>query len=291
MVRILVGISGWSYAGWRGGRFYPKDLPQKRELEFSSRKFDSIEINGSFYSLQTPADYRRWRWESPRGFVFSVKGSRFITHLKKLKDCKTPLANFFASGVLALEEKLGPFLWQLPENVHYDAGRLDGFLGMLPRDSDAASRLARLHDDRLKARACLKMQRTRRLRHALEVRHTSYACAEFIDQLREHGVALVVADTGGRWPLMEDVTADFVYVRLHGPRELYSSGYDDEALDHWQNRIRLWHSGHQPGDAETVAPRDDPDRDAGRDVFVYFDNDAKGDAPHDAGRLIEMLGG
>lgn len=288
MARIRVGISGWRYPGWRGGRFYPGDLTQKRELEFSSRQFDSIELNGSFYSLQTPTSYRRWRKETPSDFLFSVKGSRFITHMKRLKDCRTPLANFLASGVLALEEKLGPFLWQFPSNFTYDLDRLDAFFHMLPRNTDAASVLARSHDSRLKATACLEASRNRRLRHAIEIRHPSFECPDFIRQLRKHRIALVIADTGGKFPYLEDLTADFVYIRLHGPKELYSSGYDDAALDHWATRIRLWHSGRQPGDARTVAPRTCA-RKSGRDVFVYFDNDAKVDAPHDARRLTERL--
>src|SRR5512132_1907221 len=130
--QLRIGISGWRYAGWRG-KFYPKGLPQHHELQFASGAFNSVEINGSFYSLQRPSSYQRWHSETPDDFVFSVKGARFITHMKKLRDIETPLANFFASGVLALREKLGPILWQLPPNLGFDAERLRGFFGALPR--------------------------------------------------------------------------------------------------------------------------------------------------------------
>src|SRR6266516_2848986 len=142
---VRIGISGWRYAGWRG-KFYPKGLPQRRELEFASGAFNSVEINGSFYSLQLPSSYQRWYAATPEDFLFAVKGGRFITHLKRLKDVETPLANFFASGVLLLGEKLGPILWQLPPNFRYDRKRLDAFFRLLPRDSATAAVLARQHD-------------------------------------------------------------------------------------------------------------------------------------------------
>ena len=139
---IRVGIPGWRYAGWRG-KFYPKDLPQHRELEFAGNTFDSVEINGSFYSLQLPSSYKRWYDSTPPGFVFAIKGGRFITHMKKLRGVETPLANFFASGVLALREKLGPILWQLPPSLGFDAERLRAFFELLPRDTATAATLAK----------------------------------------------------------------------------------------------------------------------------------------------------
>src|SRR5437868_7196936 len=166
---IRIGISGWRYAGWRG-KFYPKDLPQRRELEFAASKFNSVEINGSFYSLQLPSSYQRWYSETPDDFVFAVKGPRFTTHMKRLRDVETPLANFFASGVLALREKLGPILWQLPPNLGWNKERLAEFFAVLPgRFSDAAM-LAHKHDRKLKARAWMRVDsalRERPLRHAL----------------------------------------------------------------------------------------------------------------------------
>src|SRR5919107_1922375 len=137
MARTRVGISGWRYAGWRGD-FYPTGLAQRRELEYAAQRMTSIEINGSFYSLQRPSSYASWREQTPEGFVFAVKGGRFISHLKRLVDVETPLANFFASGVLALGPKLGPVLWQLPENLPYDAERLADFFDLLPRTTTAA---------------------------------------------------------------------------------------------------------------------------------------------------------
>jgi uncharacterized protein YecE (DUF72 family) len=268
--RVCIGISGWKYPPWRGGQFYPEGLPQKRELEFASRQVSSIEINGSFYSLQRPASYRAWHAATPEGFVFSVKGGRFITHIKRLGDVAAPLANFFASGILLLREKLGPILWQLPPSFRFDAARLEKFFRLLPRDTRAAARLARRHDRLSGDQVWTRADRNRPLRHALEVRHTSFQCAEFIELLRAHDIALVVADTAGKWPFMEDVTSDFIYVRLHGDAELYASGYTPESLAGWARKVRAW-------------------RKAGRDVFVYFDNDAKVHAPFDAMALAHRL--
>jgi uncharacterized protein YecE (DUF72 family) len=285
---VRIGISGWRYAPWRGV-FYPPSLKQREELEFASRQVGSIEINGSFYSLQRPSAWQRWHDETPAGFEFAVKGPRFITHLKKLLDVHAPLANFFASGVLALREKLGPILWQLPPQLAFDAARLDAFLTRLPRDTTTARRLAAGHDERV-AKSGTWFERTpsRPLRHALEVRHPSFVDANFIALLRRHQVALVVADTAGRWPLLEDVTADFVYVRLHGDKELYASGYRDEVLADWARRIDAWRRGSQVEDARTAATRAMAKR-ARRDVYCYFDNDVKVHAPFDAARLQQQL--
>ena len=225
-----IGISGWRYPPWRGV-FYPPGLPHRRELEYASRRLNSVEINGSFYSLQRPSSYQRWREETPDGFVFSVKGPRFVTHMKKLAGVETPMANFFASGVLALGAKLGPVLWQLPPSLGFDAGRLERFFALLPRTTGAAAALAERHDERLDGRALTGTDADRPLRHALEVRHRSFERADFIELLSAHDVALVVADTAGKWPMLHDVTSEFVYVRLHGAEELYVSGYDPPALD------------------------------------------------------------
>ncbi|BBD81281.1 DUF72 domain-containing protein [Aerosticca soli] len=285
---VRIGISGWRYAPWRG-RFYPEDLPQRLELHYAARHFSSIELNGSFYALQRPESYRRWYADTPRGFVFAVKAPRFITHIRRLREVDGPLANFFASGVLALGEKLGPVLWQLPPSLAYDAASIEHFLAALPRDSRQAQALARRHEPRMTPeRTWLAVSANHRLRHALEIRHPSFACAGFIAQLRRHRVALVVADTAGRWPLLEDVTAGFMYLRLHGDKELYASGYDDAALDEWARRIRAWQRGGQPGDARTVSDAAPPKR-RSRDVYCYFDNDTKVRAPFDARRLAERL--
>jgi uncharacterized protein YecE (DUF72 family) len=284
---IRIGISGWNYGGWRG-TFYPRELRHADELSFASRQVDTIEINGTHYSLQRPESFARWRDETPEGFVFAVKGSRFITHLKQLRDIETPLANFFASGVLRLEEKLGPFLWQFPPSFRFSAERLDHFLAQLPRDTEAAAALAEHRSDWLADRAWTKIARRRELRHAIEIRHQSFLDPAFVTLLRRHRVAFVFADSVA-WPYAEDLTADFVYFRLHGSEELYASGYSDEALDHWAARIELWARGLEPNDARLIAPDLKPPRRNARDVYVYFDNDAKVRAPADARSLRARL--
>ena len=270
--RVLIGISGYVYPRWRGV-FYPEGLAQRRELEYASRTFDSIELNGTFYSLRCPADYRRWRDETPEDFIFAVKGGRFITHNLKLARSETALANFFASGVLALGTKTGPFLWQLPATYAFRPERVAEFLRLLPRDDRQAARLAERHDERLRRGALVEPEHGGRpvvYRHAFEVRHPSYFTAEFYDLLRDQDIGFVVADTAGRFPYSEEVTSDHVYVRLHGSQELYVSGYTDAELDAWARKVRRWSR-------------------TGLDVYVYFDNDAKVHAPKDAQRLMERL--
>jgi uncharacterized protein YecE (DUF72 family) len=285
--RIRIGISGWRYAAWRG-KFYPTGLTQRRELGFAAERFDTIELNGSFYSLQRPESYEAWYAAVPPGFTFAVKGSRFITHMLKLRNVGAALANFFASGVLALEDKLGPILWQFPPQLPFD-GRFEAFLAQLPRDMAEAAALARRHDDRLRGRSFTAPRSRRPLSYAIEVRHDSFCTAEFVALLRRYGVALVVADTAGRWPFLEDVTADFVYVRLHGDVELYASGYRRMALKRWAERIHAWSSGGEPAGVRRIS-RPAAVRSRGRDVYVYFDNDAKVHAPFDALALRRMLG-
>ena len=286
--KILIGISGWRYAPWRGV-FYPPGLAQHRELEYASRALPTIEINGTFYSLQRPDFFEAWYDATPPGFTFAVKGSRFLTHMLKLKDCERPLANFFASGILGLRDKIGPFLWQLPPAFAYDPQRLEDFFRMLPRDTEQALSLARRRDARMTGRCKLSIDCKRPLRHALEIRHESFVDPSFISLLRKHRIALVVADTAGKWPYREDVTADFVYIRLHGEKELYASGYTDAALDRWAARIAAWSEGGEPEDARRISDKPPPKR-ARRDIYCYFDNDIKVKAPFDAKRLIERLG-
>jgi uncharacterized protein YecE (DUF72 family) len=255
--------------------------------------FPTVEINGSFYSLQHPDSWRRWYRDTPDGFVFSVKGPRFITHMLKLRGVEKPLANFFASGVLALRQKLGPILWQLPPIGAFDPARMEAFLSLLPRDTGAALRLARRRHPRMYGRSHLSIDAPRPLRHAIEVRHPSYLDERFLALLRAHGVALVVAETAQRWPMPMDVTADFVYVRLHGDRELYRSGYGAAALARWAERIAAWQGGAEPDDLPDGAVRVGPraPRGAARDVYCYFDNtDVKLRAPADARALMRRLG-
>ena len=284
---VRVGISGWTYAPWRGN-FYPSGLQHAHELSYASRQVETIEINGTFYGLQRPDAFARWYDETPQRFVFAVKGPRFITHIRRLREVATPLANFFASGVLRLEEKLGPFLWQFSPRFKFDPERLDHFFALLPRDTESAAALAERHDRRLVGRAWTQTRSRRELRHAIEIRHTSFLDPAFVALLRRHRMALVFADSV-EWPYAEDLTADFVYLRLHGSDELYASGYSDEALDHWAARIKLWARGLEPNDARLIAPEAKPPRRTARDVFVYFDNDAKVRAPADARALRAKL--
>jgi uncharacterized protein YecE (DUF72 family) len=288
--RVRIGISGWLYAPWRG-KFYPKGLRQKDELAYAAGKFQTIEINGTFYSLQSPDNFRRWAGATPDDFVFAVKGPRFITHMLKLARAERPLANFFANGVLALGPKLGPILWQLPPNFRFNPERLEAFFDLLPRDTEAAARLARRHDHRVKGRTTTAIDRKRPLRHAIEIRHDSFRTPDFIALLRKHRIALVCADTV-EWPLLMDLTADFVYCRLHGSEVLYTSGYNDRALKSWAIRVAAWAKGGEPKDAARVSAKPAPKRAArskGRDVYVYFDNDAKVRAPADAERLVRFV--
>lgn len=286
MGTIRVGLSGWNYDEWRGD-FYPRDLPKTRHLEYAAGQVDTIEVNGTFYGLVRPATFRSWRAAVPAGFVFAVKGSRFITHNKKLKDANGALANFFASGVLELDDTLGPLLWQLPANLHFDAERVDTFLAQLPHDTDAARELARQHDDRVPDVAYGPGTR-HRLRHVLEVRHESWLCDDLVRIARRHGVALAFSHAAA-WPYTEEVTAGFVYVRLHGPGEVYASAYGDTALGRWADRLQRWRAADEPADAARIGDRTPPRR-KGRDVYVYLDNDAGGHAPREAVRLREMLG-
>ncbi len=271
MAQIRIGISGWRYAGWRGD-FYPKGLVQRTELAYAADRFSTIEINGSFYSLQRPASYQAWHDQTPADFVFALKGGRYITHMLRLVEVEAPLANFFASGPLALGAKLGPVLWQLPATSRFDAGLLGAFLELLPATTGDAARLGRRHDAKLPGdRAMTSASVQQPVRHALEPRHSSFANPQAVEMLRRHGVGLVVSDAGERWPRFENVTSDFVYIRLHGAEELYTSGYTPAALDQWADKISGWAG-------------------AGLDVYVYFDNDVKVHAPYDALALMQRLG-
>lgn len=286
MAKIRVGVSGWSYEQWRD-RFYPEALPQKDRLHWISRRFDATEINASFYSLRKASSYRAWRDAAPRDHRFAVKGSRYVTHAKKLRDPRAGLANFFASGVLELGERLAPFLWQLPANLGFDAERLERFLETLPRDTDEAGELASEHDDRVAEPVTRSPDGTHRLRHALEVRHESYLEPQALRILKRRGIALVFSH-GDQWSYAEDVTAGFVYLRLHGPDELYASPYSDDELRVWADRVHAWQSADEPPDAHRATRVVAPTR-KGRDVYVFFDNDAEAYAPHNALRLRELL--
>ena len=270
--RAYIGISGYDYKPWRGS-FYPADVPARRWLAYASQRFNSIELNGTFYSLKSPTVFARWIEQTPsHDFVFAIKGGRFITHNLKLRIAEASLGNFFASGVLALGEKTGPFLWQLPATYAFDAERLATFMRLLPRDSREGEAVARGHDHRLRRGALVDAAAMVPYRHAFEVRHPTYFTEEFYSLLRELKCGFVIADTAGKFPYAEEVTADFVYVRLHGSRQLYVSGYTDTELDEWAAKVSGWRA-----------------RRSARDVYVYFDNDAKVHAPFDALRLRERV--
>lgn len=287
MPRTWIGVSGWSYDKWRGD-YYPDDLRRGEELGFISRRFNSVEVNGTFYSLQRPDTFRAWAETTPDSFLFAVKGSRYLTHAKKLLDPETALANFFAQGVLLLGDKLGPLLWQLPDGFRLEPDRVERFLELLPRNTTEAARLARRHDDRIEGRSWTEPVGGGSLRHVLEVREARSLDAELVRVLRRHGVALVFSHSGS-WTYVEELTAGFVYLRLHGAPHTYASRYGEEELDGWADRIARWRDGGEPDDAGRITDRVPPRR-KGRDVYAYFDNDAHGHAPRDAVRLAERVG-
>ena len=289
MAEIRVGISGWTYPPWRGN-FYPDGLPQKLELAYASRRFNAIEINGTFYSLQRPSTFETWYESTPPGFVFTLKGGRYVTHLRKLREPRQGLANYFASGLLHLREKLGPILWQFPPFLSFDEDRLKEFFELLPRDTLELARLAKEHDAFLEGRVELEPDAKRPVRHAVEFRHESFLTDRFITLLRQYNVALVVADVASRFPTAEDVTTDWVYVRLHGSRQLYVSGYSPREIKAWAAKFRAWHKGGEPPDARRIGGKAKPAR-KGRDIYVFFDNtDIKLRAPVDARRMAKTLG-
>jgi Uncharacterized conserved protein len=282
---IRIGVSGWTYRPWRGN-FYPAKLVQRQELSYAAHQFNALEINGTFYGMQVPKAFRKWTGAVPEGFVFAVKGPRYLTHMLRLKDPEPPLANFFASGPLVMGEKLGPVLWQFPERFRFDAERIEAFFKLLPHDTKEAAALAHRHDHRLRAPADYGDGVRRRVRHAMEIRHESFRDPAFIALLRKYGVALVCADTVD-WPLLMDVTTDFVYCRLHGSVELYNSGYSDDELDVWAKRVRNWAAGKATDGHFVTGPTADGRK---RDVFVFFDNTDKLKAPGDAKGLMERVG-
>ena len=268
---VRVGTSGWRYPSWRGD-FYPVGLRQRDELAYLARELGGVELNGSFYSLQRPSSYASWAEQVPDDFLFAVKGGRFITHLRRLAGVEPALANFFASGVLALGSKLGPVLWQLPANLPFDEQLLSAFFELLPRTTKAAGELAEHHDAKLPDGRTLTTPLVEAdVRHALEPRHDSFGSPQARALLERHGIAMVMSDSAGTWPQFDMVTSDLVYVRLHGDTELYRSGYSQAALERWAGRVGGWAA-------------------EGLDVHVYFDNDAHGHAPHDARALLRLLG-
>lgn len=281
--RVRTGIAGWVYEGWRKGAFYPEGLKQKDELAYASKALTTIEINSTFYSHQKATSFEAWAAQTPEDFVFPVKGHQLITHIKRLKDVELPLANFFASGPLALGRRLGPFVWQLPPNLKFDMGRMEAFLALLPKTPDALLALAQRHDEKTKA-PFLEMTGIDIVRHAIEVRHESFADTAFTDMMRANNVALVVADTA-EWPTC-DATADFIYCRLQGAPG--SDHYEEADLDRWAKRIAAWRDGKPMTDGQFIGAIEDNPRP--RDVFAHFVSTDKEHAPRNAMALAKKLG-
>jgi uncharacterized protein YecE (DUF72 family) len=260
---IAIGVGGWTYEPWRG-TFFPPDLPRAKELSYAGRHLGTIEINGTFYRTQKPESFRRWARETPDGFAFSVKAPRYATNHPHLAEAGQSIEWFFASGVAELGDKLGPVLWQLPPNKRFDADDLDAFLALLPRRVGGRS-----------------------LRHALEVRHESFASQQCVTLLRRHGVALVFTDSP-KYPSIADLTADFVYARLQRAQESEPDGYASPDLDRWAARLRCWASGGEPDDLRRLTP-DPPPTTHPRDCFVYMIDGAKVRAPSAAMALMARL--
>jgi uncharacterized protein YecE (DUF72 family) len=259
---IRVGIGGWVYKPWRGA-FYPKDLPQSRELAHASRHLTSIEINGTFYGAQKPASFQRWAQETPDDFVFSLKGPRYATHRRVLAEAGSSIERFFATGVLELKSKLGPILWQFAPTKVFDANDFAAFLALLPPRLDGIA-----------------------LRHAVEVRHESFLKPAFVELLRKHAVAVATIESD-KHPLIADITSDFVYARLQRTSDKVKTGYTPAALDTWAGRAKTWADGGVPKDLPAIA--DAPRSNGKRDVFIYMIAGAKERAPAAAMALIERV--
>ena len=284
---IHIGVSGWTYEPWRGS-FYPPGLKQKDELGYASQKLGSIEINGTFYSMLRPEHYAAWYVQTRPGFVLALKGPKYLTHVRRLKDFATPLSNFLASGLLGLKDKLGPILWQFPPNLAFDPARFEPFMAALPHDTVNAAKLAEGHSDWMKDRALTTTDQCRPMRHAIEVRHASFKVPEFVELARRYRIAIVVGDTAGRWPLIEDVTADFVYLRMHADETVYPNGYTKPALQTWAKKYLAWSTGVAPSGTSLLTPAVDDGKP--REVYAYFDNDTKETAPFDAMSMMSCLG-
>ncbi|RYD16675.1 MAG: DUF72 domain-containing protein [Lysobacteraceae bacterium] len=259
---VRVGVGGWTYEPWRGS-FYPDSLVQRLELEYASRRLTTIEVNGTFYRAQKPATYAKWRGETPDGFVFSLKAPRYATDRRVLADAGPAVAAFVHGGLAELGDRLGPINWQLPEHKVFDADDLARFLDLLPADLDGEP-----------------------LRHAIEVRHDSFACEAFVDLMRRRGAAIVHAHSP-KYPSIADLTADFVYARLMRSEAGRTAGYAPAALDAWAACARAWARGGDPADLAHVTAAAAPQR--ARDVFVYFIGAAKVRNPAAAIALIERL--
>lgn len=260
---IHIGVGGWTYEPWRDN-FYPKGLAKTRELEFASRHLTAIEVNATYYGTQKRESWRKWAETVPDGFVFTVKASRFCTNRRVLADAGESIDKFVSQGIAELRSKLGPILWQFAPTKLFDAADFGAFLKLLPKDVEGVA-----------------------LRHALEVRHPSFACAEFVDLARHHGCAIVFADHES-YPAIADMVAPFVYARLQQTRSHLAAGYEDDALDHWADIAKQWAAGKAPEELPYVvgAISDGGDH----DVFAFVISGAKERNPAAAMRLIERIG-
>lgn len=261
MSRVRVGVGGWTYEAWRG-LFFPPGLPAKQELHHASRRLTSIEINGTFYRTQTPAVFAKWAADTPDDFVFTLKAHRFATQRKTAEEAREPVGRFINSGLGELGPKLGPVNWQFDPRRRFDPEHVDAFLGLLPRELNG-----------------------RPLRHALEVRHPSFADPAFVELLRKHGCAAVYTDAED-WPSIPDATADFVYARLQRSEASVETGYGDAELDRWAGAARAWAAGRTPEGLPLLTPAaaEQP-----RDVFVFFISGAKERNPAAAEALMQRL--
>jgi uncharacterized protein YecE (DUF72 family) len=258
---IYIGVGGWVFPEWRDN-FYPKDLSQKRELEYASSKLTAIEINGTYYGSQKPESFRKWHAETPEGFVFAVKGPRFATNRRVLAESGDSIEKFFASGVTELKEKLGPVNWQFMATKKFDPADFEAFLKLLPRKVNGIA-----------------------IRHAVEVRHDSFKDKQFVALCRQYGVAIITgADSD--FPVIADVTADFVYVRIMGTKPGEKLGYPKAALAKWAERAKSWEKGEAPKDLPLLAP---PGPKTKRDVFLFVISGAKERNPAAALGLIAAL--
>ncbi|YBV97329.1 DUF72 domain-containing protein [Phyllobacteriaceae bacterium JZ32] len=262
---IRAGIGGWTFEPWEG-TFYPDDLPKKRQLEYASRQLTTIEVNGTYYGSQKPATFAKWASEVPDGFVFSLKGNRFVTNRRFLAEAGESIERFLTQGITELGPHLGPILWQFAPTKKFDPDDFEAFLKLLPEKQDGL-----------------------KLRHTVEVRHPSFAVPEFVALARKHGVAITYAEHF-EYPEIADITADFVYARLQKGKDEITTGYPAEALDRWAERAKIWADGNSPddlpyADADNRAPKEP------RDVFVYFIHEGKVRAPNAARALMERIAG
>ncbi|MBI2727625.1 MAG: DUF72 domain-containing protein [Polaromonas sp.] len=260
---IRVGTGGWTYEPWRDN-FFPEGLPHSRELEYASRHLSAIEVNGTYYGTLKPASFKKWHDETPEGFVFSLKATRYATNRRMLADAGESVTRFVESGISELGAKLGPIVWQFMPGKVFDAADFEAFLTLLPAKADGIA-----------------------LRHVVDVRNESFMTPEFLALARRYKVATVFADAE-QFPSFADLTSDFAYARLMMSDAAIDTGYAGAALDAWAERAKLWAAGDAPDDLPSI--EDVPKKQAPRDVFIFFINGAKERAPAAAMALLQRLG-